>query len=58
MLCFYFYIKDEEFGEHSVVVSLDGIQSEIILIDHPCGEMSVSCGILSHFLMKMTTKVQ
>ena len=33
---------DEEFGEHSVVVNLDGIQSEIILIDHPSGEMSVS----------------
>jgi hypothetical protein len=36
-----FYL-DEEFGEHSVVVNLDGIQSEIILIDHPSGEMSVS----------------
>ena len=33
---------DEEFGERSVFVSLDGIQSELILIDHPSGEMSVS----------------
>ena len=37
-----FLNTDEEFGERSVFVSLDGIQSELILIDHPSGEMSVS----------------
>ena len=37
-----FFNIDEEFGERSVFVSLDGIQSELILIDHPSGEMSVS----------------
>ena len=38
----YILVLDEEFGEHSVVVNLDGVQSEMILIDHPSGEMSVS----------------
>ena len=38
----FFLDIDEEFGERSVFVSLDGIQSELILIDHPSGEMSVS----------------
>ena len=37
-----FFNIDEEFGERSVFVSLDGIQSELVLIDHPSGEMSVS----------------
>ncbi len=33
---------DEEFGEKSVSVVLDGQESELIFIDHTQGEMSVS----------------
>ncbi|CAB3361210.1 Hypothetical predicted protein [Cloeon dipterum] len=33
--------KDDEFGEKSVSVLLDGEESEIIFIDHPSSEMSV-----------------
>ncbi|XP_071526805.1 uncharacterized protein [Panulirus ornatus] len=32
---------DEEFGEHSVSVMLDGEESEIMFIDHPADEMTV-----------------
>jgi Rad and Gem related GTP binding protein 1 len=37
-----FYSADDEFGEKSVSVLLDGEESEIIFIDHPSSEMSVS----------------
>ena len=37
---------DEEFGEKSIIVSLDGVESEIILIDHSSDEMSVSMFLL------------
>ena len=39
---FFFQISDDEFGERSVSVSLDGVESEIVFIDHTSGEMSVS----------------
>ena len=34
-------IPDDEYGERSVSVSLDGDESELIFIDHTAGEMSV-----------------
>lgn len=38
---------DDEFGEKSVSVLLDGEESEMVFIDHPSTEMSVSLPILS-----------
>ena len=32
---------DEEYGEKSVSVALDGQEAELIFIDHPSNEMSV-----------------
>ena len=32
---------DEEYGEKSVSVALDGQESELVFIDHPSYEMSV-----------------
>lgn len=49
----FFSHTDEEFGERSVFVSLDGIQSELILIDHPSGEMSVSKNVQFRFKIKI-----
>ena len=37
-----FTFTDEEFGERSVSVVLDGAESELVFIDHAHGEMSVS----------------
>jgi hypothetical protein len=34
---------DDEFGEKTVSILLDGEESELIFIDHPASEMSVSC---------------
>ena len=34
-------ILDDEYGEKSVSVSLDGQEAELIFIDHPYTEMSV-----------------
>jgi len=39
---------DDEFGEKTVSILLDGEESEMIFIDHPASEMSVSS---SQFLM-------
>lgn len=33
---------DDEFGEKTVSILLDGEESEMIFIDHPASEMSVS----------------
>nr|XP_053653387.1 uncharacterized protein LOC128702922 [Cherax quadricarinatus] len=33
--------RDEEFGEHSVSILLDGEESEIMFVDHPADEMTV-----------------
>jgi Rad/Gem-related GTP binding protein 1 len=33
---------DDEFGEKTVSILLDGEESELIFIDHPAIEMSVS----------------
>ena len=41
----YFFL-DDEYGERCVSVNLDGEESELVFIDHPAGEMSVSTGIL------------
>jgi hypothetical protein len=36
------FAADDEFGEKTVSVLLDGEESEMIFIDHPSVEMSVS----------------
>lgn len=43
ILCFVFLCyEDDEFGEKTVSVLLDGKESEMIFIDHASAEMSVS----------------
>lgn len=34
-------LPDDEFGEKTVSILLDGEESEMIFIDHPSAEMSV-----------------
>ena len=41
-------IPDDEYGERSVSVSLDGDESELIFIDHTAGEMSVRIHIYNN----------
>ena len=36
------HVTDDEFGEKSVCVLLDGEESELTFVDHPSSEMSVS----------------
>lgn len=36
------FFIDDEFGEKTVSILLDGEESEMIFIDHPSHEMSVS----------------
>jgi hypothetical protein len=38
----FLFAADDEFGEKSVSVLLDGEESEMTFIDHPSVEMSVS----------------
>ena len=40
--CLTFMHADDEFGEKTVSILLDGEESEIVFIDHPSSEMSVS----------------
>lgn len=40
----FFHPSDEEYGEQSVSVMLDGEESEIMFLDHPADEMTVSAG--------------
>lgn len=42
------FLPDDEFGEKTVSILLDGEESEMIFIDHPHIEMSVS---ISHFYL-------
>jgi hypothetical protein len=35
------FILDDEYGEKSVCVELDGQEAELTFIDHPANEMSV-----------------
>lgn len=44
-----FHGADDEFGEKTVSVLLDGEESEIVFIDHPSSEMSVSFFFLRFF---------
>lgn len=37
-----FCVADDEFGEKTVSVLLDGQESDMVFIDHPYVEMSVS----------------
>lgn len=46
MLYFHFFVDDES-GEKSVSVLLSGEESELVFIDHPSTEMSVSYDIYS-----------
>lgn len=39
---FFILFSDDEFGEKTVSILLDGEESEMIFIDHPSHEMSVS----------------
>ena len=39
-------LSDEEYGEKSVSVSLDGQEAELLFIDHPSTEMSVGGAVL------------
>jgi len=49
-LIYYFnFFSDEEYGEKSVSVLLDGEESELIFVDHPSGDMSVSASQLIIF---------
>lgn len=41
-MIFLFSFLDDEFGEKTVSILLDGEESEMIFIDHPSHEMSVS----------------
>ncbi|RLU22960.1 hypothetical protein DMN91_005238 [Ooceraea biroi] len=36
-----FYVVDDEFGEKTISILLDGVESEMVFIDHPHVEMSV-----------------
>ena len=38
-------LADDEYGEKTVSVSLDGQEAELNFIDHPSNEMGVSCDI-------------
>jgi len=42
-----FYVVDDEFGEKTISILLDGEESEMVFIDHPHVEMSVSIRSLS-----------
>ena len=47
-----FYFLDEEYGERSVSVNLDGVESELNFIDHTAEEMSVrNSRLLSIYLL-------
>lgn len=39
---FFICVADDEFGEKTVSILLDGEESEMVFIDHPSSEMSVS----------------
>ena len=43
-------LADDEYGEKTVSVSLDGQEAELNFIDHPSNEMGVSCDIFIHHL--------
>ena len=42
------HVTDDEFGEKSVCVLLDGEESELTFVDHPSSEMSVSISLFKH----------
>jgi Rad and Gem related GTP binding protein 1 len=52
---------DDEFGEKTVSILLDGEESEMIFIDHPASEMSVSRGhknVLGKLNFNLSTRIQ
>lgn len=50
-----FFLSDDEFGEKTVSILLDGEESQMIFIDHPHIEMSVSANFF-FFQMKKQEK--
>jgi hypothetical protein len=50
------YAADDEFGEKTVSVLLDGEESEMIFIDHPSAEMSVSVPCFTTNRAQMVSK--
>lgn len=48
---------DDEFGEKSVSVLLDGEESELIFIDHPAAEMSVKTKIRKFYKNYILIKI-
>ena len=44
-------VSDEEYGEKSISVRLDGEEVELSFIDHPSNEMSVGLVCLLHLQM-------
>jgi hypothetical protein len=56
----FFPQTDDEFGEKTVSILLDGEESEMIFIDHPTVEMSVSTedfGTCQFNIYKKLTKI-
>ncbi|CAB0020459.1 unnamed protein product [Nesidiocoris tenuis] len=47
---------DDEFGEKTVCILLDGEESEVVFIDHPASEMSVAEDILNYLWRESYTK--
>lgn len=51
-------MTDDEFGEKTVSILLDGEESEMVFIDHPHVEMSVSMVLVSKTLhLRPSTRV-
>ena len=56
ILYFFNFKKDDEYGEKSVCVELDGQEAELTFIDHPANEMSV-CNHVTLILANHTSVV-
>jgi len=48
------HVTDDEFGEKSVCVLLDGEESELTFVDHPSSEMSVSISLFEAWEFSVT----
>lgn len=42
LILLFIFVSDEEYGQKSVSVMLNGQETELEIIDHPAAEMSVS----------------
>ena len=52
------HVSDEEYGEKSVSVLLDGEESELVFIDMPDGEMSVSHSLKRRVVCESLTNTE